>query len=69
MTIGNVTKKSLLRATMIGLGIVFISLHPIMEFWPSGGVWLPRCGLRWSCWRGWRHGDPAGRRSIDNTTV
>jgi hypothetical protein len=42
MTIGNVTKKSLLRATMIGLGIVFISLHPIMEFWPSGGVWLPR---------------------------
>jgi hypothetical protein len=42
MTISNGTKKSLLRATMIGLGTVFIGLHPIMEFWPSGWVWLPR---------------------------
>jgi hypothetical protein len=42
MSLKDVSKESLLKATMIGVGLVFIGLHPIMELWPSGWVWLPR---------------------------
>lgn len=42
MNSNNVTKERLLKATLIGLGIVFLCLHPLMQFWPSGWVWLPR---------------------------
>jgi hypothetical protein len=32
----------LLKIALVGIGIVFICLYPLMQLWPSGWIWLPR---------------------------
>lgn len=31
-----------LQIALVIIGIVFLSLWPLMELWPSGWIWLPR---------------------------
>ena len=35
-------KRLYLQIALIIIGIVFISVYPLMQLWPSGWVWLPR---------------------------
>ena len=32
----------LLKIALVGIALVFLSLYPLMQFWPSGWVWQPR---------------------------
>jgi len=36
------SKRGYLQLVLIIVGIVFLSLYPLMLLWPSGWVWLPR---------------------------
>jgi len=36
------TRRRLLRIALVAIGLVFLSLYPMMLVWPSGWVWLPR---------------------------
>ena len=38
----NVKRIRYLRIALIIIGLVFVSLYPLMYFWPSGWIWLPR---------------------------
>jgi hypothetical protein len=31
-----------LQIVLMGIGLVFLSVYPLMQLWPSGWVWLPR---------------------------
>lgn len=35
-------KHGLLQIALVIIGIVFLSVFPLMKLWPSGWVWLPR---------------------------
>ena len=35
-------KRRYLQIALIIIGIVFLSVYPLMQLWPSGWVWLPR---------------------------
>jgi len=35
-------KRLYLQIALIIIGIVFISVYPLMQLWPSGWVWWPR---------------------------
>jgi hypothetical protein len=35
-------KRLYLQIALIIIGIVFFSVYPLMQLWPSGWVWLPR---------------------------
>ena len=32
----------LLQIALVGIGLLFLSLYPLMQVWPSGWVWQPR---------------------------
>jgi len=32
----------LLKIALIVIGILFLSVYPLMQLWPSGWIWLPR---------------------------
>ncbi len=38
----NITRRQCLRASLVIIGLVFLSLFMLMKAWPSGWVWLPR---------------------------
>ncbi|UCE83666.1 MAG: hypothetical protein JSV47_03860 [Deltaproteobacteria bacterium] len=35
-------RRRLLQIALVAFALVFISLYPLMHFWPSGWVWQPR---------------------------
>jgi hypothetical protein len=35
-------KRRYLQIALVIIGIVFLSVYPLMQLWPSGWVWLPR---------------------------
>jgi hypothetical protein len=35
-------KRFCLQIALIIIGIVFLTVYPLMQLWPSGWVWLPR---------------------------
>ena len=35
-------KRRYLQIALVLIGILFLSLYPLMQLWPSGWVWLPR---------------------------
>jgi hypothetical protein len=35
-------KRLCLQIALIIIGIVFLTVYPLMQLWPSGWVWLPR---------------------------
>ncbi|MGD8476801.1 MAG: hypothetical protein PVH05_03790 [Burkholderiales bacterium] len=36
------TRRRLLQVSLVGIGLVFLSVYPLMVIWPSGWIWLPR---------------------------
>lgn len=38
----NITRLQCLQASLVIIGLLFLSLFMLMEIWPSGWVWLPR---------------------------
>jgi len=38
----NITRRQCLRAALVVIALVFLSLPILMAVWPSGWVWLPR---------------------------
>jgi len=38
----NQTRRRLLQIALVVIGLVFLSVYPLMELWPSGWVWQPR---------------------------
>jgi hypothetical protein len=39
---GESRRRLFLQITLVGSGLVFLSLYPLMHLWPSGWVWQPR---------------------------
>jgi FtsH-binding integral membrane protein len=35
-------RRRYLQITLVAIALVFLSLYPLMQLWPSGWVWLPR---------------------------
>ena len=35
-------RRRLLQIALVAIALVFLSLYPLMEVWPSGWVWQPR---------------------------
>jgi hypothetical protein len=35
-------RRLLLQIVLVAIALVFLSLYPLMEVWPSGWVWQPR---------------------------
>jgi len=35
-------RRRLLQIALVIIGLIFLSVYPLMEIWPSGWVWLPR---------------------------
>ena len=35
-------RRRFLQIALVLFGVVFLSLYPLMQAWPSGWVWLPR---------------------------
>jgi len=35
-------RRHFLQITLVSIALVFLSLYPLMELWPSGWIWLPR---------------------------
>jgi len=35
-------QRQFLQITLVLIALVFLSLYPLMELWPSGWIWLPR---------------------------
>jgi hypothetical protein len=35
-------QRRYLQIVLVVIGVVFLSLYPLMQLWPSGWVWLPR---------------------------
>jgi len=35
-------QRQFLQITLVFIALVFLSLYPLMELWPSGWIWLPR---------------------------
>jgi len=35
-------QRRYLQIVLVVIGVVFFSLYPLMQLWPSGWVWLPR---------------------------
>lgn len=38
----NQSRRRLLQIALVVIGLVFLSVYPLMELWPSGWVWQPR---------------------------
>jgi len=38
----NQSRRRLLQIALVVIGLVFVSVYPLMELWPSGWVWQPR---------------------------
>jgi len=36
------TQRRYLQIALVVIGVIFLSLYPLMQLWPSGWVWLPR---------------------------
>lgn len=39
---GESRRRLFLQITLVGSGLVFLSLYPLMHLWPPGWVWQPR---------------------------
>ncbi|MDH5429293.1 MAG: hypothetical protein OEZ57_08660 [Nitrospirota bacterium] len=35
-------RRHFLQIVLVFIALVFLSLYPLMELWPSGWIWLPR---------------------------
>ena len=35
-------QRHFLQIVLVVIGVLFLSLYPLMKLWPSGWVWLPR---------------------------
>jgi hypothetical protein len=35
-------QRDFLQIVLVVIGVLFLSLYPLMKLWPSGWVWLPR---------------------------
>jgi hypothetical protein len=35
-------RRKIFQVALVAIGLVFLSLYPLMELWPSGWLWQPR---------------------------